>query len=145
VAFVLVAAAIYFFVVLPMNMVMERRRSGEAPPDHHDEEMPGVPQRDPDRCPALCPLRAAGSGCACRRLTTISGYFFSRTRQAANPAFQLRWKREPQLHCVDIRKRVRASHWRLSSENSSHVRNFPSELRATRPIGSQLSLARIRL
>src|SRR6185369_8088416 len=37
--------------------------------------MPGVPQRDPDRCPALCPLRAAGSGCACRRLTTISGYF----------------------------------------------------------------------
>jgi large conductance mechanosensitive channel len=33
VAFVLVAAAIYFFVVMPMNMIMERRRRGEAPPD----------------------------------------------------------------------------------------------------------------
>jgi large conductance mechanosensitive channel len=32
-AFVLVAAAIYFFVVMPMNMIMERRRRGEAPPD----------------------------------------------------------------------------------------------------------------
>jgi large conductance mechanosensitive channel len=33
VAFVLVAAAIYFFVVAPMNMVIARRRSGQAPPD----------------------------------------------------------------------------------------------------------------
>lgn len=33
VSFVLVAAAIYFFVVTPMNMLMERRRRGEAPPD----------------------------------------------------------------------------------------------------------------
>ena len=32
-AFVLVAAAIYFFVVMPMNMIEERRRRGEAPPD----------------------------------------------------------------------------------------------------------------
>src|SRR5579885_3636705 len=31
VAFVLVAGAVYFFVVLPMNMTMERRRRGEAP------------------------------------------------------------------------------------------------------------------
>ena len=29
-AFVLVAAAIYFFVVMPMNMIVERRRRGEA-------------------------------------------------------------------------------------------------------------------
>jgi large conductance mechanosensitive channel len=33
VAFVLVAAAIYFFVVMPMNMLMELRRRGEVPPD----------------------------------------------------------------------------------------------------------------
>ena len=32
-AFVLVAAAIYFFVVMPMNMLAERRRRGEAPLD----------------------------------------------------------------------------------------------------------------
>jgi large conductance mechanosensitive channel len=32
-AFVRVAAAIYFFVVMPMNMIVERRRRGEAPPD----------------------------------------------------------------------------------------------------------------
>jgi large conductance mechanosensitive channel len=32
-SFVLVAAAIYFFVVAPMNMLMERRRRGEAPAD----------------------------------------------------------------------------------------------------------------
>ena len=32
-AFVLVAAAIYFFVVMPMNMIAERRRRGETPPD----------------------------------------------------------------------------------------------------------------
>src|SRR5919107_5363232 len=33
VSFVLVAAAIYFFVVAPMNMIMARRRRGEAPAD----------------------------------------------------------------------------------------------------------------
>src|SRR3954470_15728681 len=33
VSFVLVAAAIYVFVVTPMNMVIERRRRGEAPAD----------------------------------------------------------------------------------------------------------------
>lgn len=32
-AFVLVAAAIYFFVVMPMNVLEERRRRGEAPAD----------------------------------------------------------------------------------------------------------------
>src|SRR3954469_20818864 len=33
VSFVLVAAAIYVFIVTPMNMVVERRRRGQAPPD----------------------------------------------------------------------------------------------------------------
>lgn len=33
VSFVLVAAAIYFFVVTPMNLIAERRKRGDAPPD----------------------------------------------------------------------------------------------------------------
>jgi large conductance mechanosensitive channel len=33
VAFMLVAAAIYFFVVVPMNAVTARMRRGDAPPD----------------------------------------------------------------------------------------------------------------
>jgi large conductance mechanosensitive channel len=33
VSFVLVAGAIYFFVVVPMNMISERRRRGEVPAD----------------------------------------------------------------------------------------------------------------
>jgi large conductance mechanosensitive channel len=32
-SFVLVAASIYFFVVLPMNAITARLRKGEAPPD----------------------------------------------------------------------------------------------------------------
>jgi large conductance mechanosensitive channel len=33
VSFVLVAAAIYFFVVVPVNAIMARAKRGEAPPD----------------------------------------------------------------------------------------------------------------
>ena len=33
VSFVLVAAAVYVFVVTPMNMLAERRKRGEVPPD----------------------------------------------------------------------------------------------------------------
>jgi large conductance mechanosensitive channel len=33
VAFLLVSAAVYFVVVLPVNAMTERRRRGEAPPD----------------------------------------------------------------------------------------------------------------
>jgi large conductance mechanosensitive channel len=33
IAFVMVAAAIYFFIVVPMNAIMARSRRGEAPPD----------------------------------------------------------------------------------------------------------------
>jgi len=33
VAFVLIAAAIYFFVVVPVNAVIARARRGQAPPD----------------------------------------------------------------------------------------------------------------
>ena len=40
VSFVLVAAAIYFFVVTPMNIMVERRRRGEAPPDPTTKKCP---------------------------------------------------------------------------------------------------------
>ncbi|HZS54097.1 MAG TPA: large conductance mechanosensitive channel protein MscL [Bryobacteraceae bacterium] len=33
VSFLLISAAVYFFVVLPINTVMERVRRGQAPPD----------------------------------------------------------------------------------------------------------------
>ena len=39
-SFVLVSAAIYFFIVAPMNMIMERRRRGQAPPDPTTRKCP---------------------------------------------------------------------------------------------------------
>ena len=33
ISFVLIAAAVYFFVVVPVNAMMARRKRGEAPPD----------------------------------------------------------------------------------------------------------------
>jgi large conductance mechanosensitive channel len=40
VSFFLIAAAIYFFVVLPVNTLMARLRRGEAPPDPTTKECP---------------------------------------------------------------------------------------------------------
>ncbi|HEY7057593.1 MAG TPA: large conductance mechanosensitive channel protein MscL [Vicinamibacterales bacterium] len=40
VSFVLVAAAIYFFIVAPMNIIIERRHRGEAPPDPTTKKCP---------------------------------------------------------------------------------------------------------
>lgn len=40
VSFLLVAAAIYFFVVTPVNALMARRRRGEAPPDPTTKKCP---------------------------------------------------------------------------------------------------------
>ncbi len=39
-AFVLVAIAVYFFIVMPMNMMAERRRRGEAPVDPTTKKCP---------------------------------------------------------------------------------------------------------
>jgi large conductance mechanosensitive channel len=33
-------AAIYFFIVMPMNMIVERRRRSEAPPDPTTKKCP---------------------------------------------------------------------------------------------------------
>jgi len=40
VAFVMIAAAVYFFVVVPVNAVMARARRGEAPPDPTTKQCP---------------------------------------------------------------------------------------------------------
>jgi large conductance mechanosensitive channel len=70
VGFVLVAAAIYVFVVTPMNMVMARRRSGQAPPDPTTKKCPECLSEVPiaaRRC-AFCtqPLDVAGAARASR-------------------------------------------------------------------------------
>jgi large conductance mechanosensitive channel len=39
-AFVLMAAAVYFFIVAPMNAWLARRRRGEAPPDPTTKKCP---------------------------------------------------------------------------------------------------------
>lgn len=40
VSFVLIAAAVYFFVVLPMNAIVARQHRGEAPPDPTTKKCP---------------------------------------------------------------------------------------------------------
>ena len=40
VAFILIAAAVYFFVVVPMNAFIARMRSGQAPPDPTTKKCP---------------------------------------------------------------------------------------------------------
>jgi large conductance mechanosensitive channel len=40
VSFVLIAAAVYFFVILPVNKILARRRRGEAPPDPTTKKCP---------------------------------------------------------------------------------------------------------
>jgi large conductance mechanosensitive channel len=40
VSFILIAAAVYFFVILPMNTLMARMRRGDAPPDPTSKECP---------------------------------------------------------------------------------------------------------
>jgi large conductance mechanosensitive channel len=40
VSFLLIGAAIYFFVIIPMNALMARVRRGEAPPDPTTKECP---------------------------------------------------------------------------------------------------------
>ncbi len=40
ISFVLIAAAVYFFVILPMNALLARMRRGETPPDPTSKECP---------------------------------------------------------------------------------------------------------
>src|SRR6266496_6717885 len=40
VAFLLISIAVYFFIVLPVNTILERQRRGEAPPDPTTKKCP---------------------------------------------------------------------------------------------------------
>jgi large conductance mechanosensitive channel len=67
VSFLLISAAVYFFVILPMNSLMARLRRGEAPPDPTTKECPECLSTIPiaaKRC-AFCAM-PLGSGAAGR-------------------------------------------------------------------------------
>ena len=55
--FLLVAAAIYFIIVKPMNMMQARLDRGKGTPEAGDQAVPRVPERDPDRGHPLRALR----------------------------------------------------------------------------------------
>ena len=61
VSFILIAAAVYFFVVLPMNALLARMRRGEAPPDPTTKECP--------ECLSVIPIAAR----RCAHCTTVLG------------------------------------------------------------------------
>ena len=54
ITFLLIAAAIYFVVVVPMNKLAERRERGQDP---DDQGVPRVPERDPAQGAQVRPLR----------------------------------------------------------------------------------------
>jgi large conductance mechanosensitive channel len=54
ISFVLIAAAIYFFVVVPVNAVMARARRGQAPPDPTTKQCP--------ECLSTIPIQARRCG-----------------------------------------------------------------------------------
>jgi large conductance mechanosensitive channel len=57
VSFFLVAAAIYFFVIVPVNAVMARVRRGEAPPDPTTKQCP--------ECLSTIPIQAKRCAFCC--------------------------------------------------------------------------------
>ena len=69
IAFLIIAAVIFFFVIKPVNLLMERFQPDSAG-RRQDARLPGVPERHPHRGDAVCVLhgaRAAGAaarGCA---------------------------------------------------------------------------------
>jgi large conductance mechanosensitive channel len=40
ISFVMIAAAVYFFIVAPLNTILERRKKGESPPDPSTRKCP---------------------------------------------------------------------------------------------------------
>ena len=62
VSFLLVAAAVYFFVVTPINALIARMRKAPAPADPTTKKCPGMPERDSHRRPALRVLHPAAMG-----------------------------------------------------------------------------------
>jgi large conductance mechanosensitive channel len=63
VSFILISAAVYFFVVLPMNTLQERRNRGQAPPDPTTKKCPECMSEIPiaaRKC-AFCTSPVAGA------------------------------------------------------------------------------------
>jgi large conductance mechanosensitive channel len=63
-SFVLVGAAVYFFLVAPMNALAERRRRGEAPAEPTTKQCPACLSVIPiaaRRCAACTSLLSAGA------------------------------------------------------------------------------------
>ena len=59
--FVIIAAVIFFFVVKPVNALMERYKT-ETDVDRETRRVPSVPQRDPARGPPVLLLHRRGRG-----------------------------------------------------------------------------------
>ena len=59
IAFVVIAAVVFYLVIKPVNVLMARRAKPEARAD--DTRVPGVPERDPGRGPPLRLLHRGGA------------------------------------------------------------------------------------
>ena len=59
ISFLLIAGAVYFAVVVPMNAIVARSRRGEGDTGSDDEEVRGVFERCADRGQAVCVLHVA--------------------------------------------------------------------------------------
>jgi large conductance mechanosensitive channel len=89
VAFLMVATAIYFFVVTPVNALMARVRRGEVPPNPTTKKCPeclsvrgssSVAKKSPASCPPACIAipTATSTGASTVWLTCWGGWAWSR-------------------------------------------------------------------
>ena len=62
-AFLIIAAVVFFLVIKPVNVLMDRFQP-DTPVDVKTRGLPGVPERHPGRGDALCVLHVAGAGAA---------------------------------------------------------------------------------
>ncbi len=93
ITFVFIAAVVFFFIVVPMNALIARARREPSGP--HDPQVPGMPKRDPPRCPPLRVLHCAGPA----RLTRPQCRFpLLRAGSRADPGGD-----RPPQHARDIR------------------------------------------
>ena len=58
-AFLIIAAVVFFFVIKPVNALMARRKT-ETPTDATDARLPRVPQQHPAGCPPVRVLHGRG-------------------------------------------------------------------------------------
>ena len=89
--FLLVAAAIYFFIIVPMNRMTARLQAGQGTPDPDTKQCPECRQHHTDRRHPLCILRHLPggqivAGCSCADgVDPESGQFEGETRPRHSP------------------------------------------------------------